>query len=166
MSNEIQLSPPIGQINIRARSNKAIEIIESNLGMPLPKSPNTSSNSKDKNILWLGPDEWLLLIDYEDSYKITETLLSCISKDAGAVVNVSDNRVGFILTGPDSESILQQGTSIDISRLNESDVVQTLFSKTQMIIYYIGVNKFQLFVRTSFKDYTYKFIQKSLANYK
>ncbi|MCR9192241.1 MAG: hypothetical protein NXI01_06225 [Gammaproteobacteria bacterium] len=158
MSNAIQTLEHIGQINIRAVSTKTIQALEDYLGMSLPQTPNTSTSSSTQTLLWLSPDEWLLLTDYASSHQTTLDLKTCIAEHSGAITNVSDNRVRFLLSGLESHKILQHGTAIDVPKLNPGDVVQTLFAKTQMIIHCLEPCHYQLFVRTSFKDYTETFL--------
>ena len=151
----------LGQINIRAVAPSTIQALESHLGMPLPKAPNTSMASETQTLLWLAPDEWLLLIDYAKAHQTTTALQTCIAEHSGAIINLSDNRVQFTLSGPDSHTILQQGTAIDIPKLKPGDVVQTLFAKTQMIIHCVAPLSYQLLVRTSFATYTENFLKRA-----
>jgi sarcosine oxidase, subunit gamma len=148
----------LGQINIRAVAPSTIEALESHLGMLLPKKPNTSTASETQTLLWLAPDEWLLLTDYTQAHQTTAALKACLSEHSGAIINLSDNRVQLTLSGPDSHARLQQGTAIDIPKLNPGDVVQTLFAKTQMIIHCLAPLSYQLLVRTSFETYTETFL--------
>ncbi|MCH9756241.1 MAG: hypothetical protein K0U37_03475 [Gammaproteobacteria bacterium] len=159
MSDAIQIAPLIGQINIRVIAPSTIRALEAHLDMSFPKTPNTSTYSNNQTLLWLGPDEWLLLTDYANAHQTTATLKACIDQHPGAVIDVSDNRIRFTLSGPDSHTILQQGTAINIPTLNPGDVVQTLFAKTQMIIHCLTPFSYQLFVRTSFKSYTEAFLK-------
>ena len=154
----------MGQINIRATAPKTIKALESHLGLSFPKNPNTSTNSDNQTLLWLGPDEWLLLTDYVRAQDTTTALKNCIASHPGAVIDVSDNRVCLSLKGPHSQDILQSGTAINIPLLNTNDVVQTRFAKTQMIIHCLKPFSYQLFVRTSFKAYTEAFLKNAAEN--
>jgi sarcosine oxidase subunit gamma len=63
-----------------------------------PTEPNTTAEAGGRLVLWLGPDEWLVLGGREEEYP-----------DAAAAVDVSANRVAFELSGSGAAHVLARG---------------------------------------------------------
>jgi heterotetrameric sarcosine oxidase gamma subunit len=102
--------PP--QVNVRG---------EPQPGFPL--EPNTTARLEGRLVLWLGPDEWLVLGATEADYP-----------DAAAAVDVSANRVAFELAGDDAPDVLAQGCSLDFDLLTEGRCAQTLLARVPVIL--------------------------------
>lgn len=164
MSISTKLLPNIGQINLRGRTSKSLRAFEKYLQAPLPRQPNTSVAADKHTIFCLGPDEWLVITEYANVYKISAELQACLSNNPGAATNVSDNRVCFSITGRDSYMLLQMAAAIDGSLLNPGDIVQTLFGKVQVVVYCKDKQSLQIFVRSSFKNYTQLLLTKLLRD--
>jgi sarcosine oxidase subunit gamma len=116
-----------------------------------PIEPNTTA----RDVLWLGPDEWLVVGGREDDYP-----------EAAAVVDVSANRVCFELTGDDVEEVLAQGCSLDLhpSVFAPGRCAQTLLAKAQVILHRTERETFRIFVRPSFAPYLRGWLEDALTS--
>jgi sarcosine oxidase subunit gamma len=116
-----------------------------------PVEPNTTAG----NVLWLGPDEWLVVGGREEDYP-----------DAAAVVDVSANRVCFELAGGDVEDVLAQGCSLDLhpSVFAPGCCAQTLLAKAQVILHRTERDSFRIFVRPSFAPYLRVWLEDALTS--
>ena len=116
-----------------------------------PIEPNTTA----RDVLWLGPDEWLVVGGREDDYP-----------EAAAVVDVSANRVCFELTGDDVEEVLAQGCSLDLhpSVFAPGRCAQTLLAKAQVILHRTEPETFRIFVRPSFAPYLRSWLEDALTS--
>jgi sarcosine oxidase subunit gamma len=95
-------------------------------GDPLPgfpAVPNTTTEADGRLVLWLGPDEWLVLGGTEADYA-----------HAAAAVDVSANRVAFELSGEDAADVLAQGCSLDLDALVPGRCAQTLLARIPVIL--------------------------------
>ena len=74
--------PFVGKLNLRG--NQKDKDFLSNAGSILntliPLEPNTSNNNNDLTIIWLGPNEWLILIDKQENYINLLTKLITLTK--------------------------------------------------------------------------------------
>lgn len=156
----IELLPQVGQINLRGRATKTLRAFEKYLNMSLPKQVNASNVSDKYAAFCLGPEEWLVITEYASVYQVSAELQACLGNNPGAVTNVADNRVCFSVTGQDSYMLLQMAAAIDSSLLKPGDVIQTLFGKVQVVVYCLDSHSIQIFVRTSFQDYTQLLLNK------
>jgi sarcosine oxidase, subunit gamma len=114
-----------------------------------PVEPNTTAGE----VLWLGPDEWLVVGGREGDYH-----------DAAAAVDVSANRLCFELSGDDVEKVLAQGCSLDLhpSVFAPGRCAQTLLAKAQVILQRTEPETFRIFVRPSFAPYLRAWIEDAL----
>jgi sarcosine oxidase subunit gamma len=109
-----------------------------------PTVPNTTARVDGRQVLWLGPDEWLVVGGHEDDFG-----------DADAAIDVSANRVCLELTGPGADDVLAQGCSLDLhpSAFAEGACAQTLLARVQVILCRREAGTWQIFVRRSFVPY-------------
>jgi heterotetrameric sarcosine oxidase gamma subunit len=123
-------------------------------GEPQPGFP-TESNATAGDVLWLGPDEWLVLGGREEDYP-----------NAAAAVDVSANRVCFELSGDDVEDVLAQGCTLDVhpSAFEVGRCAQTLLAKAQVILHRTGEETFRVFVRPSYATYVRMWLEDAITS--
>jgi sarcosine oxidase, subunit gamma len=116
-----------------------------------PVEPNTVAGE----VLWLGPDEWLVLGGREADYA-----------GAAAAVDVSANGVCLELTGDDVDSILARGCSLDLhpSVFGPGRCAQTLLAKAEVILHRTGEDTFRILVRPSFAPYLREWIADAITS--
>ena len=73
------------QVGVRAADGSALGF---------PTEPNTWRRAGDREVLWLGPDEWLVIAPTEAA-EMTADLESSLAGVHHSVVDVSANRVRF-----------------------------------------------------------------------
>lgn len=115
----------------------------------------TAPNTRVGDVLWLGPDEWLVVGGREEDYP-----------GAAAAVDVSANRVCFELTGDDVEDVLSQGCTLDLhpSAFAPGRCAQTLLAKAQVILHRTDEETFRVFVRPSFAPYLRAWIEDAITS--
>ena len=116
-----------------------------------PVEPNTTVG----DVLWLGPDEWLVLGGCESDYP-----------EAAATVDVSANRVCFELAGEDVEDVLAQGCSLDLhpAVFPPGRCAQTLLAKAPVILHRTEPETFRILVRPSFAPYLRSWLEDALTS--
>jgi sarcosine oxidase subunit gamma len=109
-----------------------------------PVEPNTTATVDGRLVLWLGPDEWLVLDGREQDFPA-----------AAAAVDVSANWTVFELTGEDAAEVLARGCSLDLdeSAFAAGRCAQTLLGRSEAILHRVDRETFRLFVRPSFAPY-------------
>ena len=162
---------PIAKINLRGNL-KNIEFTtnaEKILGMSLPKESGNTSVKEKITLLWLGPDEWLLVSNAEiaketNIYELEQVLFDGISKtNLGAVTNVTDHFTIFSLSGTNIFEVLSKGCPYDFDSENflDNKVVQTILSNIDVTIHRKSKNEIDLYVRRSFADYLWNWLKDS-----
>ncbi|MEZ7003777.1 sarcosine oxidase subunit gamma [Streptomyces sp. AD55] len=83
------------------------------LGAPLPTHCGETTFQGPHSVLWLGPDEWLV-VSRTDGTLLARELLDALAGDPGSVVDVSANRTTLELGGPSARRVLEKGCSLDL----------------------------------------------------
>jgi sarcosine oxidase, subunit gamma len=100
------------------------------LGLDVPVRPLTSAEAGPVAVLWLGPDEWLVL-DAPAGFAGTLAGL------AHSLVDVSHRQVALRLTGRSAARVLSAGCPLDLSRhaFPSGMVARTIFHKAEIVIW-------------------------------
>ncbi|OXM67635.1 sarcosine oxidase subunit gamma [Amycolatopsis vastitatis] len=130
------------QLTVRLRDGRTL------LGVDLP-GPCTFTSGNGVDILWMGPDEYLVLAEPGRQAEL-ETALR--EEGAAAVVDVSAQRNVVRLTGEHAADVLAHGCSIDLESSPPGTCVQTLLARTGMVLM-AREDGFTILVRQSFSDY-------------
>jgi sarcosine oxidase, subunit gamma len=155
--------PFLTQLDLRiAPEGAAATAVGRALGGELPVAPctstrGTSSRIGDVEVLWLGPDEWLVLAAPWRQRELGDLLRTAIGAEHGAVVDVSAQRTALSLSGPSAREVLARGCAIDLDpRIAPAGTcVQTLLARTALTIVVRDerASEFLLLVRASFAQY-------------
>ncbi|PKW17096.1 sarcosine oxidase subunit gamma [Saccharopolyspora spinosa] len=132
------------------------EAVERALGSALPVEPNTWTHTTDGQIIWLGPDEWLVTSKNARPHELEDSLGQVVSAHGGAAVDVSAQRTTIRLSGGRARELLSFGCSIDLraSAFPNGSSAQTSIGQTGVLILALGSgDDFRLFVRPSFAGY-------------
>jgi len=142
--------PRLTQVGLRADPAGAAA---RRLGLPL--EPDTVASDRDRRILWLGPDEWLVVAAPEGGPLLEAELREALGDELGAVVDVSAQRTAIELFGPDTLDVLGQGCSIDLHPdvFREGRCFQTMLARAQVILLPVDSQACWIFVRASFAEY-------------
>jgi sarcosine oxidase, subunit gamma len=136
------------QLTVRLRDGHRL------LGVDLP-APCTFTSGNGVDILWMGPDEYLILGQAELSRESGD-LEAELSRESGvlAVVDVSCQRTVVRLTGEHARDVLAHGCSIDLdpSVSPPGTCVQTLLARTGIVLM-VREDGFTILVRQSFAGY-------------
>lgn len=159
--DELQLAslPLPSLLNLRGRPEDAefLSAVEATAGVSLPVSPNRWNRGAHRDALWLGPDEWLLIGQEQDSDVLEESIRRARPADPWlAVVDLTHNFTGFALRGTRTRELLAKGCSLDLhaSVFTAGDCAQTLLAGTRVLLRALDNAAVDLMVRNSFAHYT------------
>ncbi|WP_321815552.1 MULTISPECIES: sarcosine oxidase subunit gamma [unclassified Paraburkholderia] len=129
------------------------------VGCRLPLQPNTRSAGADYDVLWLGPDEWLVRSTAAVEAGVLEAKLAeALNADSGAWAAAVDVGSGFTtveLTGTRVRDVLARGCPLDLHPgvFKEGQCAQSFFFKASIVLIPIGADRYEVVVRRSFADY-------------
>lgn len=124
------------------------------LGVALPTVPNTVALAGDRAVLWLGPDEWLVV--GPDGDAPVRPLREALAGDRGSAVDVSANRTTIRLRGPKARDLLEKGCTIDLHPrvFASGQCAQTWLARAQIVLWQVDDEpEYRLLVRGSFAHY-------------
>ena len=168
---EMKEIKPIMKLIIRGKTKDFITAIGKNLNMILPTEANTSTTGETLTALWLSPDEWMLISnktisEETNTYKVEDNLINSISKvNLGAVTDVSDQFVMINIKGSKVFDLLATGSPFNFNEFKnkKGSVVQTILSHIDVIIHLTEKNNVNLFVRRSFSQHLYSWLNDSAS---
>jgi sarcosine oxidase, subunit gamma len=137
----------LSQVDVRVEPASA-----ATLGFPT--DPNTARTSGGRDVLWLGPDEWLIVGAPGAAGAIQDELQASIAGLHRSVVDVSANRAVMELAGPSRHDLLSSACPIDLHPRSWGDgrCAQSVFGAAQVLLQE-REGTTRLFVRPSFADY-------------
>ncbi len=169
----LQLSEikPVMKLIVRGKKREFLSAIGKSLNMVLPTKANTSTQSEKLTALWLSPDEWMIfsndVVKENTNTYDTETILNKnISKlDLGAVVDVTDQFVRINLRGDKIYNLFQTGSPFNFNEFKSKNgsVTQTILAKIDVIIHNQNKNEVNLFVRRSFSEHLFAWMNDSAS---
>jgi sarcosine oxidase subunit gamma len=114
---------------------------------------NEVTTWRDRDVLWLGPDEWLIVGASGTETAIGRELESLLDGQHRSIVDVSANRMVFELD--EGVDALAAGCGLDLhpSRWTPGMCAQTLFGHAQVILHQRSERTTRVFVRPSFAGY-------------
>jgi sarcosine oxidase subunit gamma len=69
-----------------------------------------------RRLLWMAPDEALIVLPYPDVAEAQTTLADALGGTHHLIINVSDARALFRLTGDGAREVLAKGAPVDLAR--------------------------------------------------
>ena len=162
---------PIMKLNLRGKKREFFTTVGKHLDMILPTEANTSSSSSKLTSIWLSPDEWMVVSNEKtkkdtNNYDLEESLYNSVSKtNLGAVVDVTDQFVMLELEGSKVYELFSSGSPFNFNEFKEKkgSSTQTLLNGIDVIILNKGINLVNLFVRRSFSEHLYSWINDSAS---
>jgi heterotetrameric sarcosine oxidase gamma subunit len=130
--------------------------VQQHLGLSPQVMPNTYSENDGFVILWLGPNEWLVLSSTASNGKLAASLSSAVRGIYSAVVDVSHHQPILRIGGARTLEVLRKGCSLDLRApgFGAHCCAQTLMAKAAVVLRWVdAAPTFDLIVRRSFAEY-------------
>ncbi|MDO0909710.1 sarcosine oxidase subunit gamma family protein [Streptomyces sp. DT2A-34] len=149
-------------------ASEAADRIAKALGAPLPGRCGQTTSSGPHTVLWLGPDEWLVLSQAEAA-AVTAELGEALGGDPGSVVDVSANRTTLELSGPAARQVLEKGCPLDLHPRSfaPGQAVSTTVGPIAVLLWQVDDGPtYRLFPRSSFADYLARWLIDAMSEYR
>lgn len=158
----------LGHLNLRGNSQDTAFLagVHKALGVALPITPCSSEKSDLAQIMWLAPDEWLIVVDSGKEFEMEQKLRSCLTGHF-AVSDISGAQTLLEISGENVIELMMKSTGYDVhlDSFPVGKVIGTTFAKAGAHILRLSENKFQLVIRRSFSDYVWLWIQQASKEY-
>jgi sarcosine oxidase subunit gamma len=168
---ELNEVPFLTMVNLRVnRDSDAGQRVASVTG-GLPAACGAVSGTRDTSVLWLGPEEFLVVAPSEAHESLggdlIQALREALGDGEGQVVDLSANRTTFELTGPRSRAVLEKGCSLDLHPrvLKAGTALSTEIGNIPVVLWKTGEESFRLFPRASFADFLGRWLLDAMREY-
>lgn len=166
--------PFLTQIGLRARAHSAsASALESALSGALPAGVGVVTTLADhRSVLWLGPDEFLVVAPDEvdggpDPTSLTAELADALGDLPGQVVDLSANRTTLELSGPHAQDVLEKSCRLDLHPrvFVPGRAVATLLEGIGIILWRIDEQTWRVMPRSSFAPHVARWLLDAMREY-
>ena len=122
---------------------------------------HTASVGADRQLLWLGPDEWLLHCPIGQGAALEVALRQALAEQHFAVVSVGHGNTVLRVQGPGAADLLSRGCPLDLhaSVFAAGQVAQSHISRANAtILCKQAGSHYEVTVRRSFADYLFRWL--------
>ena len=159
--------PHLGYIVLRGKAddNAFMQGVASVLGHSLPVQPRQVLQVAAGAVLWLSPDEWLLVCPRSQRDAVLAALTVALK---GLFAQVVDNSGGFTtlrLAGREHLALLRQLGPYDFESQAVGTLASTVMSKTSVTVVRTDATGVLLVFRRSFADYLWCLIERTAKPY-
>jgi sarcosine oxidase subunit gamma len=113
----------------------------------LPREACRAATNGTMSALWIGPDEWLVLLTDGQSMPLNAA--------GGSIVEVSDRQVGINVSGPAAADAINAFNALDlhIESFPIGMCTRTRFDKAEIVLWRTAAETFRIEVWRSFAPY-------------
>ena len=156
----------LGKLNLRT-SKSASTQVKSVIGCAFPTATNRFSSAGERHVVWLGPDEFLIICEADKDAELASTLESTLNTQHCAVTNITDALAAFHLKGAAVRQVLAKGCAIDLhpGSFASGDAAQTLLSHAAVTMLALSDNELIVICRTSFAPYMHDWLLDAALEY-
>jgi len=157
------------RILLRGRADDARfrDAIRSTTGLTLPET-NRVASVGDLRLLWLGPDEWLLIGPSGREAVSMPALIAALSGQYAMAIDQSDMRTTISLAGRSARDLINCGCGLDLhpEKFAPGQCAQTGLARANVILEQIDETpRFDLHVAISYADYLWQWLERAGAEF-
>jgi sarcosine oxidase subunit gamma len=122
-------------------------------GLPLPLRPNRVAMRGSLRVLWLGPDEWLVVALGDAGADLPALLARAVARRRAAISDLSSSRAVIEIGGIAARDLLAAGCGLDLHprAFHAGQCAQTLFARVPVILDQLDEEPhYRLLVRRSY----------------
>jgi sarcosine oxidase subunit gamma len=157
----------LGKLNVRG--SKAINpFVNAATGCNLPRKTNSYVSAGERHVVWLGPDEFLILCEAGKESDLHGIISAEIKNGQhAAVTNVTDSLCAFCLSGSALLKVLAKGCALDLhpSQFTAGQTAQTMLSHAAVTLMAMPDGSMTILCRTSFAAYLLDWIADAALEY-
>ena len=155
--------PFVEMLNVRGNPGDArfTQAVLAATGLALPTQPNTASMGQLRQLLWLGPDEWLLKLRDGQGDPMESALRAALQGQHCSLVQVGSGNTTLTVQGPAAADLLSRGCPLDLHPrvFAAGALAQTHIAKAGATVLCVQAGtSFELTVRRSFADYLFRWL--------
>ncbi len=159
----------LGKIDLRGEPTKKFrDAVAGVLGVAPPTAPNTAAGDDARTVLWLGPDEWLIVTPPGAEDETARALRAALAGHHAAVTDVSEGRTVIALAGPHARDVLAKGCPINVHPrvFGAGHCAQSTYGKANVLVHQTSdAPAFDIYIERSFADYLWACLEDAAEEY-
>jgi sarcosine oxidase subunit gamma len=147
--------PFLAMVNIRVEpGSDTARRIEGALGTGLPEKCGDVTGEDAHSVLWLGPDEWLV-VSHAAPESLAASLQSAAVDGRAQIVDVSANRTVVEVSGRAAREVLEKGCPTDLHAraFTDNTAITTSLARVPVLLWKIDAHTFRVMPRASLAQY-------------
>ncbi len=157
-------------INIRGTASDPAftAAVQAATGIDLPVKANTVASNGDRQILWLGPNEWWVTAKDGEAEALLEALRTAFGGQHATACDVSESRAILALRGRHAREVLARGISLDLHPrvFTAGQCAQTGLSRCNVLLHLVDDSpRFEIYVLKSFSDYLWRWLEQVAGDF-
>lgn len=155
--------PHWGKINLRGNADDQafMDAVAEAVGAAPPVKANTVTQAGKNAILWLGPDEWLVVTPAGKQSAVESALREAMAGQHVSIVDGSDARTTIRLHGIDARNVLMKGCPLDLHPrvFGPGQCAQSILAKADVLIHQVDdAPTYDIYVLCSFSRYLWDWL--------
>ena len=130
-------------------------------GLSLPVAANSASIDPQRQLLWMGPDEWLFKVRDGKGDAIANALRAALQGRHSAVIDVGHGNATFSVQGPGAADLLSRGCPLDlhVRGFPNGSLAQSHIAKANATVLCLQAGtSYELTLRRSFANYLFHWL--------
>lgn len=157
-------------INIRGTASDPafVAAVKSATGVDLPMWANSVTTNGDRQILWLGPNEWWVTAKDGEADALLSALRNAFGSQHATACDVSESRAVIAVKGPKARDVLMRGISLDLHPkvFKAGQCAQTGLSRCNVLLHLADDSpRFEIYVLKSFSDYLWRWLEQIAGDF-
>ncbi|WP_256328633.1 sarcosine oxidase subunit gamma [Nocardioides sp. YR527] len=138
------------------------------LGAELPARCGEVATGHDVVVMWLSPDEYLVISQSVAGSTLASYLRAGVSEGAAAVVDLSANRTTLRLEGPSAQAVLEKGCPLDLHprTFATGTAFATNIGRVPVLLWKVDTDSYRILPRASYADYLGRWLIDAMAEFK
>ena len=160
--------PFLTMVGVRAvPGSAAAGRIETRLGVSLPSACGAVTTGDGVSVLWLSPDEFLVVSDERQPAPLTTTLVETLHGEPGSATDLSANRTTLELCGPTAREVLEKGCPLDLHprAFEVGTAYVTRIGSVPIILWKVTDDVYRILPRSSFADFLGRWLVDAMAEF-
>lgn len=156
------LAPPAARFILRGDMNVAAHAGPA-FGAPIPLAWGAAPVAGNRVVIWLGPDEWLLIATGEAPEAIAASIEAALGAMPHSLVDVSERQIGLDVSGLNAALAINAGCPLDLREKSfpVGTATRTMLSKAEIVLWRTEAQRFQVEVWRSFAEYAAAFLEEA-----
>ena len=162
----LETLPAFGRLNFRGRGAAVVAMGDA-FGLALPQDACRAAIAGNRAALWLGPDEWLLLMLPGDLDGVIAAAGTALAGHPHSLVDISERQYALSLSGRQAATVLAGGNPMDfdLQAFPVGMCTRTIMGKAEFALWRTEPDRFHIEVWRSFAPYIRGFLREHMREF-